>query len=164
MPGIVSVLDETQDSQVPGDNLKLWLPSEISADDRDAWCLPDIPTLEFRFRFAQADDSLAELRRLRRLVQGLRDQNAKHLSTTQQNVTRSQGLFEGFKTRIRRSAKRYSHAHDALLLLDPDERLVPGWTHTGGEGSLTQWVHCEFIVSFEAIRPVITHQVCGEFF
>ena len=28
--------------------------------------------------------------------------------------------------------------------------------HTGGEGSLTQWVHCEFVVSFEAIRPVIT--------
>ena len=128
MPGIVSVLDETQDGQVPGDNLKLWLPSEISADDRNAWCLPGIPALEFRFGFAQADDSLAELRRLRRLVQSLRDQNTKHLSTTQQNVTRSQGLFEGFKTRIRRSAKRYSHARDALLLLDPDERLVPGWT------------------------------------
>ena len=24
---------------------------------------------------------------------------------------------------------------------------------TGGEGSFTQWVHCEFVVSFEAIRP-----------
>ena len=35
---------------------------------------------------------------------------------------------------------------------------------TGGKGSLTQWVHCEFVVSFEAIRPVITQQVCGEFF
>ena len=30
---------------------------------------------------------------------------------------------------------------------------------TGGEGSLTQWVHCEFVVSFEAICPVITQQV-----
>ena len=36
--------------------------------------------------------------------------------------------------------------------------------HTGGEGSFTQWVHCEFVVSFEAIRPVITQQVYGEFF
>ena len=36
--------------------------------------------------------------------------------------------------------------------------------HTGGEGSFTQWVHCEFVVSFEAICPVITQQVCGEFF
>ena len=35
---------------------------------------------------------------------------------------------------------------------------------TGGEGSFTQWVHCEFVVSFEAIRPVITQQECGEFF
>ena len=35
---------------------------------------------------------------------------------------------------------------------------------TGGEGALTQWVHCEFVVSFEAICPVITQQVCGEFF
>ena len=35
---------------------------------------------------------------------------------------------------------------------------------TGGEGSFTQWVHCEFVVSFEAICPVITQQVCGEFF
>ena len=36
-------------------------------------------------------------------------------------------------------------------------------TRTGGKGTLTQWVHCEFIVSFEAICPVITQQVCGEF-
>ena len=35
---------------------------------------------------------------------------------------------------------------------------------TGGRGTLTQWVHCEFVVSFEAICPVITQQVCGEFF
>ena len=65
MPGIISVLDETQDGQVSGENFKLWLPSEISADDRDAWCLLGIPALKFRFRFAQADDSLAKLRRLR---------------------------------------------------------------------------------------------------
>ena len=35
---------------------------------------------------------------------------------------------------------------------------------TGGEGTLTQWVHCEFVVSFEAIHPVVPQQVCGEFF
>ena len=34
---------------------------------------------------------------------------------------------------------------------------------TGGKWTLTQWVHCEFVVSFEAIRPVVTQQVCGEF-
>ena len=38
-----------------------------------------------------------------------------------------------------------------------------GDAYTGGEG-FTRWVHCEFVVSFEAIRPVVTQQVCGEFF
>jgi hypothetical protein len=32
-------------------------------------------------------------------------------------------------------------------------------SNTGGKGVLTQWVHCEFIVGFETIRPVVTHQV-----
>ena len=46
-----------------------------------------------------------------------------------------------------------------------DSIASPFFTHdTGGEGTLTQWVHCEFVVSFEAIHPVITQQVCGEFF
>ena len=44
------------------------------------------------------------------------------------------------------------------------EGFPPSTTHTGGEGSFTQWVHCEFVVSLEAIRPVITQQVCGEFY
>ena len=44
-------------------------------------------------------------------------------------------------------------------------RLIPrSRGYTGGEGSFTQWVHYEFVVSFEAICPVVTQQVCGEFF
>lgn len=128
MPGLSSILDETRDDEAPEDSLKLWLPSEVSVEDRGTWCLPDIPFLEFRFRYAQAEDSLAELRRLRRLLRGLRDQNAKHPSLTQKNVTRSQGLFETFKVRIRRSANRYSRARDAMLALDPGEKFRPGWS------------------------------------
>ena len=37
-------------------------------------------------------------------------------------------------------------------------------TLTGGEGVITQWVHGEFIVSFETICLVNTHQVCVEYF
>ena len=40
--------------------------------------------------------------------------------------------------------------------IDSDDKSSPD---TGGKGSLTQWVHCEFVVSFEAIHPVITQQV-----
>lgn len=128
MPGVSSMLDETHDDDPSSDLLKLWLPSEVPAEDRDSWCLPGIPFLEFRFRYAQANDSLAQLRRLRRLLQGLQDQNAKHPSSSQKNITRSQGLFEGYKARIQRSASRYSHARDAMLALDPDEKFAPGWT------------------------------------
>ena len=128
MPGVATVLDEIASGESPDDSLKLWLPSQVSAEDRNTWCLKDIPYLEFRFRYTQADDSLAELRRLRRLLQGLQDQNAKHLSLSQQNITRNQGLFEGFKARIQRAASRYSHARDAMLALDPREKFAPGWT------------------------------------
>jgi hypothetical protein len=41
------------------------------------------------------------------------------------------------------------------------DELVNG---TGGKGEFTQWVHCEFFVSPETIRPVVTQQVRGEFF
>ena len=37
-------------------------------------------------------------------------------------------------------------------------------TDTGGKEVITQWVHGEFIVSFETIRLVNTHQVCVEYF
>jgi hypothetical protein len=35
---------------------------------------------------------------------------------------------------------------------------------TGGKGEFTQWVHCEFFVSPETIRLVVTQQVCDGFF
>ena len=50
------------------------------------------------------------------------------------------------------------------LVDDHLRRRLENLVFTGGKGSLTQWVHCEFVVSFEAIRPVITQQVCSEFF
>ena len=127
MPGLALIPDETYNNEASEDSLKLWLPSDLSTRERDSLCLPNIPTLEFRFRYAQADDSLAELRRLRRLVQGLRDQNEKHPNLAQRSLTRTQGLFEGFQARIRCCARRYSHARDAMLALDPDQELSSGW-------------------------------------
>lgn len=64
MPGLGSILNAMSDGETAEDSLKLFLPSELSMEDRIVWCLPDVPALEFRFRYAQADDSLAQLRRL----------------------------------------------------------------------------------------------------
>ena len=127
MPGLTPFLDGVRDDEITEDSLKLWLPSEISAEERDSWCLPNIPRLEFRFRYAQADDSLAELRRLCRLVRNLKDQNSKHPGLVQRGHTRFQGLFDGFQKRIQRCADRYSHARDAMLALDVDQNFSPGW-------------------------------------
>ena len=125
MPRLGPILDEMGDDEDPP---KLFLPSDLSAEDRSAWCLPDVPALEFRFRYAQADDSLAELRRLLRLFQNLRNQNSKHPGLAQKALTRTKGLFNSFRTRSRRAADRYSRARNAMLALDPDEKLSPGWT------------------------------------
>ena len=80
MPGLGPLPEGEDDSE---EVTKLWLLSELSEDERATWCLPGIPGLEFRFRYAQADDSLSQIRRLRRLLQNVQDQNAKHLSQTQ---------------------------------------------------------------------------------
>ena len=127
MPGLVPTLDDIRDDSISEDSLKLYLPSEIPPNDRDAWCHPGLPSLEFLFRFAQADDSLAEIRRLRRLLQGLRDQNTKHPFTSQRSISRSAGIFNGLTAKIQRFAERYSHARRAMLRLDPGGKLVPGW-------------------------------------
>lgn len=110
MPGLGPILDEMRDDGAAGDSFKLLLPSELSVEDRGAWCHPDIPALEFRFRFAQADDRLAELRRLLRLFQNLRDENLKQLSNVTKANTHTQGIFNSFQARIQRCANRYSHA------------------------------------------------------
>ena len=123
MPGLEPLLEDNEHLE----ELKLWLPSELSQDDRVAWCLPGVPELEFRFRYAQADDTLAEIRRLRRTLQGLRDQNLKHASMSQRGSNRARGVFEGFGARLRRAVERYRNSRKAMLTLDPSQRLSSGW-------------------------------------
>ena len=52
IPGIADLLDSSQEDERLEDQpevLKLWLPSQLSDNDRSAWCLPGISHLEFRF-------------------------------------------------------------------------------------------------------------------
>ena len=127
MPALGPILDEADDDDSTEDTPKLFLPSELSVEDRRAWCPPDIPDLKFRFRYAQADDSLAELCRLLRLYRNLHDENLKHPSLSQKAVTRTKGLFNSFQARKKCSAKRYSHTCNTMLALDPGQTLSPGW-------------------------------------
>ena len=106
--------------------LKLWLPSQLPSEHRTAWCLPGIPYLEFRFRYAQADDVLTNLRRHIKLLQLARDQNTKHIKSTAA-TTRSQGILDGFRGKIDRLASQYKYARQALLALDPEQKFAPTW-------------------------------------
>ena len=124
MPGLIPLLE---DDESPDEPVKLWLPSELTLENRTEWCLPNIPFLEFRFRYAQANDSLIEIRRLRRLLQSHLDQKAKHLSHAQRNVTRTDGIFGGVQSRVRRATKRYRHSRQAMMALDPSQRFSPSW-------------------------------------
>ena len=129
VPGIAHLLDASQEDERFKDQpevLKLWLPSQLSNDVRPVWCLPGIPDLEFRFRYAQASDALAEICRLRRLFQGTRDQNAKHIKSTS-STTRSQGILDEFHGKVKRVATRYRGAYRALSALDPEGKKVIGW-------------------------------------
>jgi len=128
MPGLTPHLEGDEDPDEPI-SIKLWLPSELTPDDQVGWCLPNIPALEFRFRYAQANDSLIKIRRLRRLLQSHLDQKAKHLSHVQRNVTRTDGIFGGVEGRIRRAVKRYRHSRQAMLALDPSQQFSPTWMH-----------------------------------
>ena len=64
MPGLGPILNAMGDDETAEVSFKLLLPSELSVEDQHAWCLLDVPALEFWFCYAQADDSLAEVRRL----------------------------------------------------------------------------------------------------
>ena len=68
------------------------------------------------------------------------------------------------QTCIKSDGRRLSHPYrrPARMQLASISKIVA--TLTGGKGVITQWVHGEFIVSFETICSFNTHQVCVEYF
>ena len=122
MPGCSTYLDNIDPESVidAPEATKLWLPSALPAASRDAWCLAGTILIEFRLRYAQAVDSLDNLRRLCRLLQGLHLQKLKHPVPTQGvAATRSRSIFEGLHIRIAHISARYRDARTALHRLHP---------------------------------------------
>ena len=46
--------------------------------------------------------------------------------------------------------------------LEPEKEMND--PHTGGKGSITQWVHAEYIVDSKTIHPPFTQQIRGGYF
>lgn len=121
--GFLDTVDPTAVTETP-ETVKLWLPSQLPAVSRGSSCIEGLPHLEFRLRFAQANDALDLIRRLRGVFQALLVKKQVHVSSSQGTMTKSKALFSNFTLKIDQAAARYRDARVALLRLDPDEKFA----------------------------------------
>ncbi|TFK46468.1 hypothetical protein OE88DRAFT_1714953 [Heliocybe sulcata] len=96
------------------ETMPLHLPSGLPRSLRTT--LPyQLDAKELRLRLAQAHDSLSEIRRQRRVLQGLTEFKKRNVSGTGQRAnTRLRALYNRFNQKTRRAAERYRAARCAL--------------------------------------------------
>jgi hypothetical protein len=94
----------------------LYLPSQMPLGNS---VLDSLADKERRLRVAQADDALAELKRLLRITMGLWEYKYTQIGSGQGANTRTRTMITRFKTKVTRCVDRYRAARAALLKLDP---------------------------------------------
>jgi hypothetical protein len=126
-PHVASLLPLVQDDMTGGghysnpESMPLYLPSSLPPEIRHRPELKDICEAEHRLREAQADDALADVRRLRRVIQGLWQFKKLNVSGTgNRHNTRMLNSFSRFDTKLQLAANRYRVAYTALMALDRD--------------------------------------------
>lgn len=101
------------------ESIKLWLPSQLDVEDRDAICAGGVVNSEKELRFAQLEDALDGLRQVRRIRYGLITYYKVQLAGEGQRIqTQSQGVMQTIQDRINKLVRRYRVARGALLCLD----------------------------------------------
>jgi len=125
-PSLPAYVTEADDNDNNPDDLEypertpLVLPSEVQSARRNTICLHQIPEYEQQLRLAQLQDSLVELRRVRRIRHSLLMNHRIQIAGQGQRVnTRSRTVITGIEDRITKFAQRYRAAYYALLQLDP---------------------------------------------
>lgn len=126
MPGVSNLTLPSaslhDDDDIPVENAEdvpLYLPSSAPDDlrTRPQWA-PLIRT-EIRLRLAQAEDSLAELRRQLRTSHALPTYKKQQVVGQGPN-TRARAIFSRFSAKTDRCSDRYCRAYEALQILDPN--------------------------------------------
>jgi hypothetical protein len=103
------------------ESMPLYFPSFLPPEIRQRPELKDICEAEHRLREAQANDALAEVRRLRRVIQGLWQFKKLNVSGTGNRPnTRMLDSYSRFETKLQRVANRYRIVYTALMALDPN--------------------------------------------
>ncbi|KAG6892610.1 hypothetical protein C0992_013231, partial [Termitomyces sp. T32_za158] len=101
------------DEHLPTADMKLYLPSAMLGL---AYCDPKFQDIEWRLRFAQAHETLYEIRRAILLrSQMLKSKNS--LVRGQKMLTRSQALLKGINDRIDHAVEKYNIIYRAVVEL-----------------------------------------------
>ena len=124
IPHLASLLpsDGDNDSYYSNpESTPLYFPSSLPSKIRQSPELKEIRDVEQRLREAQANDALADVRRLRRVIQGLWQFKKLNVSGTGNRAnTRTLDSYSRFQTKLQRAANRYNVAFSALMALEPN--------------------------------------------
>ncbi|KAJ7225376.1 hypothetical protein GGX14DRAFT_386277 [Mycena pura] len=122
MPGVTALREqeeERRDSELPppkAEDLKLWLPSNLTDDQRRSACQRSLAEAEAKLRRGQCADAIAQLRtRIHAQLHLIYFRNTN--SVGQKGSTRSATLIERIGGRISASAEKYRNARAALTKL-----------------------------------------------
>ncbi|KAJ7470051.1 hypothetical protein B0H11DRAFT_1730903 [Mycena galericulata] len=125
MPGVAALreaAEEERDPDVPApkaEDIKLWMPSELTVEQRRSACRRGLADMEAKLRVGQCTDALSDLcSRLhaQRFLITWRNSNA----VGQRAATRSATIIGRVGDRIARIAAKYRYARSALIGLKGD--------------------------------------------
>lgn len=111
--------------RIPAEDVPLFLPSSLPPHLCNDHAMAALRRKEARLRVAIADDSLTEIRRLRRMMVGVAQFKQLNVSGTGQKAnTRVRNIYSKFKDKVTLTAGRYRDAYAALLAL----KIGGGWS------------------------------------
>ncbi|KAF7969167.1 hypothetical protein HWV62_28172 [Athelia sp. TMB] len=98
------------------EDTKLWLPSNLSSEQRRSGCDPRLPDMELKLRVAQCEEALNTIRSNLHAKQHLIHRRNKHV-TGQRKSTRARALVDRLGDKIQAQYRKYTRAREALLEL-----------------------------------------------
>lgn len=108
------------DASLPPENLPLWLPSNLPEIYRTGDLTLKLLGMEQRLRLAQVEDSLSDIRRLRRIMRGISEFKRLNITGTgTKGNARVRDLYSSFERKQKVSVERYRAAYRALKRMDP---------------------------------------------
>ncbi|TRM57177.1 hypothetical protein BD626DRAFT_412511 [Schizophyllum amplum] len=115
--------EQARDADVPApdaENVKIWLPSDLTREERDEGCVEGLPDIEVSLRVAACTDTLKDIRNriyARRFL--INERNANVVG--QRDSTRARSMIARLDERIVRLADKYRAARGALFALKPSD-------------------------------------------